>query len=68
MELRREGRKDIWLRLDRRRENDISTLGFFAASMSSVSNDMVGAAANYFVGYIGLTNQARSGPTFVSEG
>ena len=41
MELQREGRKDIWLRLDRLRQRNISTLNFLAASGTSLSNDTV---------------------------
>lgn len=41
LELKREGRKDIYLRLDRRRERNISTLNFLAASGTSLSNDTV---------------------------
>lgn len=42
MELRRQGKKDIWLRLERKRETHISTLNFIAASGKSHANDMVG--------------------------
>jgi len=40
LELRREGSKDLWLRLDRRRDKDISFLRF-AATLATPSHDMV---------------------------
>lgn len=41
LELRREGRKDVWLRLDRRRGNKVSFFRFLAASGITQANDRV---------------------------
>lgn len=41
LELRRQGRKDVWLRLDRRRGEKISLLQFLAASGTTQANDRV---------------------------
>lgn len=41
LELRRPGRKNIWLRLDRRRGEGISLLRFFALSGETKANDRV---------------------------
>ncbi|KAF8316815.1 cysteine proteinase [Clavulina sp. PMI_390] len=45
MELQRTNKKDIWLRLERKRELYISTLNFLAASGKSVANDVAQLAA-----------------------
>lgn len=41
LELSRPGKKDIWLRIERKREQYISTFSFLAASGVSRSNDVV---------------------------
>jgi len=42
LELRRSNRKDVWLRLDRRRDQNVSLIKFFAFSGVTKANDRVG--------------------------
>jgi len=46
LELRREGSKVLWLRLDRRRDRDVPFLRF-AATLATPSRDMVRHALEY---------------------
>lgn len=41
LELRRQGRKDVWLRLDRRRGEKVSIFRFLSASGITDANDRV---------------------------
>lgn len=41
LELRRQGRKDVWLRLDRRRGENVSLFRFLAVSGITKANDRV---------------------------
>ena len=41
LELRREGRKDLWLRLDRRRDRSVPFMRFAAANFKTAPHDMV---------------------------
>jgi hypothetical protein len=46
LELHREGRKDLWLRLDRRRDRDVPLM-LFAATLATPPHDMVCHAFKY---------------------
>lgn len=41
LELKRHGQDPIWLRLDRRRDNDVGALAFLAAAAETRANDQV---------------------------
>ena len=44
MHLRREGHKDVWLRLDRRTDSNVGTFGLIARAGRTKANDLVGNA------------------------
>lgn len=44
LELQRPRRKNIWLRIDRQRAQDVNVLRFLAARATTPANDVVGAS------------------------